>query len=80
MIKESIHNGCYCGACWKQEVDFHKNGNIVHFRDALAVTGIITNIARTTKESTDSQINQLIKKPNGSYNKIKHITEEDMTG
>lgn len=76
LIKESINNGCYYGDYWKEEVNFHENGNIVHFRDTLAVTGIITNVARTTKESTDSQIKQLIKKLNETYNRIKHITEE----
>lgn len=76
LIKESINNGCYYGDAWKKEVDFHENGNIVHFRDTLAVTGIITNIARTKKKSTNSQINWLIKKLNDSYNSIKHITEE----
>ncbi|MCM1091618.1 MAG: ankyrin repeat domain-containing protein [Butyrivibrio sp.] len=78
LIKESINNGCYYGDYWKNEVDFHENGNIVHFRDAIAVTGIITNIARATKQSADSQINELIKRLNDSYNSIKHITEEDI--
>jgi hypothetical protein len=76
LIKESIRNGCYYGDSWKQEVYFHENGNIVHFRDPYAVAGIITNIAITTKESADSQINWLIQKLNNSYNKIKYITEE----
>lgn len=78
LIKESINNGCYYEDYWKKEVVFHENGNIVHFRDTLAVAGIITNIARTTKESANSQINQLIKKLNDSYNGIKHITEEEI--
>lgn len=75
LIKESVNNGCYRGDYWKKEVDFQENGNIIHFRDTLAVTGIITNIARTTRESEDSKINRLIKKLNDSYNGIKHITE-----
>lgn len=78
LIKESINNGCYSRDYWKQEVDFQENGNIVHFRDAIALAGIITNIARTTKESADSQINMLIKQLNDSYNGIKYITEEEM--
>ncbi len=78
LIKESVNNGCYYGDDWKQEVDFHEKGNIVQFRDSLAVTGIITNIAKTTKKSADSQINQLIKKLNDSYNGIKNIKEEEI--
>lgn len=76
LIKASINNGCYYGDNWKKEVDFHENGNVIHFRDPLAVAGIITNIARVTKKSEDEQINCLIKKLNDSYNGIKHITEE----
>lgn len=78
LIKESVNDGCYDGNFWKKEVEFHENGNIVLFCDTLAVTGIITNIAKTTKRSTDSQINRLIKKLNDSYNGIKNITEEDI--
>ena len=81
LIRESINNGCYNGDGWKEEVDFHENGNIVHFRDTLAVAGIITNIARTTrttKESENSQLNRLIKNLNDSYNEIKYIAEEEM--
>lgn len=78
LIKESIDNGCYYGNDWGKEVEFHENGNIVHFRDTLAVAGIITNIARATKESANPQINCLIKKLNDSYNGIKYITEEEI--
>lgn len=39
LIRESINNGCYYGDYWKKEVEFHENGNIVHFRDSLAVAG-----------------------------------------
>ena len=78
LIKESVNDGCYYGDYWKKEVDFHENGNIVHFRNPLAVTGIITNIAKTTKKFSDSQINRLINKLNDSYNRIKYITEEDI--
>lgn len=78
LIKESINNGCYFGDNWKKEVDFHENGNIVHFRDTLAVAGIITNIVRVKKESADFQMNCLIKKLNDSFNGIRHITEEEM--
>lgn len=78
LIKESVNNGCYYGDYWKKEVDFHENGNIVHFRDSLAVTGIITNIAKTTKKSADNKINRLIKTLNDSYNGIKNITEEQI--
>ncbi len=79
LIKESINNGCYYDDYWKKEINFHENGNIIHFRDTLAITGIITNIARVTKESANSQINQLIKKLNNSYNSIKYITEKEIT-
>ena len=78
LIKESVNNGCYHGDGWKQEIKYKKNGNIIHFRDTLAVTGIITNIARATKTSTDTQINRLIQKLNNSYNAIIHITEEEI--
>lgn len=78
LIKESIDNGCYYGDCWKKGVNFHENGNIVQFLDPLAVAGIITNIARATKKSANSQINRLINKLNDSYNGIKHITEEEI--
>lgn len=78
LIRESINNGCYRQDYWKEEVAFQKNGNIIYFRDTFAVTGIITNIARTTKKSMDNQINQLIKKLNDLYNSIKHIADEDI--
>lgn len=78
LLQESIHNGCYYGDNWKKEVRFHKKGNIIHFRDTLAVTGIITNIARVTKKSTDSQISRLIEVLNRSYHSIRHITEEEI--
>lgn len=78
LIKESINNGCYYGDYWKKEVDFHENGNIVHFRDSLAVAGIITNVARATKKSEDTQINHLIERLNDSYNGVKNITEEEI--
>lgn len=78
LIKESVHNGCYYGDKWKQEVAFHENGSIVHFRDTLLVTGIITNIARTTKRCTNNRVNLLITKLNDLYNGLKHITEEEI--
>lgn len=78
LIKESINNGCYYGDYWKREVNFHENGNIIHFRDPLAVAGIITNIARATKKSANPQINCLIKRLNDSYREIKYITEEEI--
>ena len=77
LIKESVHNGCYYGDKWKKEVAFHENGSIVHFRDTLLVTGIITNIA-TTKRCTNNRVNLLITKLNDLYNGIKHITEEEI--
>lgn len=77
LIRESINNGCYCEDCWKEEVEFHENGNIIHFRDTFAVTGIITNIVRATKKSANSQIYPLIKKLNASYNEMKYITEKE---
>lgn len=78
LIKESISSGCYYGDYWKKEVEFHENGNIVHFRTTLVAAGIITNIARATKESANPQINCLIKKLNVSYKEIKYITEEEI--
>ncbi|MCM1266610.1 MAG: ankyrin repeat domain-containing protein [Bacteroidales bacterium] len=78
LIKTSLSNGCYYGDNWKMEFDFQENGNIVHFRDTLAVTGIITNIARVKKKSADSQINCLVKRLNDLYDGIKHITEEEI--
>ncbi|MCM1056659.1 MAG: ankyrin repeat domain-containing protein [Firmicutes bacterium] len=79
LINESVNDGCYYGDYWKKEVAFHENGNVVHFRDTFAVTGIITNIAKTTKKSSDSQINGLINKLNDSYDRIKYITEDEIT-
>lgn len=78
MIRESINDGCYYEDDWKTEVEFHENGNIVHFRDTRAVTGIITNVVRATKKSADPQINRLIKRLNDSYKEIANITEEEM--
>ena len=75
LIEESINNGCYDGNSWKEVFGFKKNGNIVYFRDRLAVAGIITNIARATKNSSNVQINDLIKQLNDSYNGIKNICE-----
>lgn len=77
LIRESINDGCYNGVYWKQGIKFHENGNIVHFRDTLAVAGIITNIARATKKSVNPQINRLIKRLNDLYKGIKYITEEE---
>ena len=76
LIKQSINNGCYFGDNWKKEFDFFENGNIVSFRDTLAVTGIITNIANVTKESKDHQVNDLIKKLNMSYDSIRNKKKE----
>lgn len=78
LIRESINDGSYYGDHWKREVEFHENGNIVHFRDTRAVTGIITNVVRATKKSADPQINRLIKRLNDSYKEIANITEEEM--
>lgn len=79
LIKQSIDNGCYYNDGWKREAIFSENGNIVSFRDPLAVTGIITNIANVTKESKDAQVNVLIEQLNKSYNKVRNIRAEDMT-
>lgn len=76
LIKQSTNNGCYCGDNWKKGVDFIENGNIVSFRDMLAVTGIITNIVNVTKKSKDVQVNRLIDKLNKSYNNIRNIKTE----
>ena len=78
LIKKSIKNYYYDDKYRKKEIKFHKNGNIIHFRDTYAITGIITNIVKVTKKSNDSQINQLIKKLNTSYNSIKDITNEEI--
>ena len=79
LIKQSIDNGCYFNDGWKREAIFSENGNIVSFRDPLAVTGIITNIANVTKESKDDQVNRLIERLNKSYNKIRNIKTEGVT-
>lgn len=76
LIKNSIKNGRYYSDAWKNEVYFWKNGNIVSFRDTLAVTGIITNIINATKKSRDNQINELIEKLNKSYSRICNIKTE----
>lgn len=78
LIRESINDGCYYGDYWKEGIKFHENGSIVHFRDTLAVAGIITNIARATKKSANPEINRLIKRLNDSYKGIKYITEEEI--
>ena len=62
------------GDNWKTAVNFYENGNIVSFRDTLAVTGIITNIANVTKKSGNTQITNLIYKLNKSYNNIRNIS------
>ena len=77
LIKQSIEDGCYDELNWKKEVEFHDNGNIIHFRNRLAATGIITNIAKATKKSNDCEIDKLIKRLNNSYNSIKYINEND---
>lgn len=79
LIKQSMDNGCYFSDSWKREVDFFENGNIVSFRNPLANTGIITNVANVTKESKDNQIDKLIKKLNTSYNNIRNIKMTDLT-
>lgn len=79
LIKQSIDNGCYYNDGWKREAIFSENGNIVSFRDPLAVTGIITNIANVTKESKDDQVNRLIERLNRSYNRIRNIKTEGVT-
>lgn len=63
----------------KNDFDFHQNGNIVQSRycdiNACTTDGIITNIARVTKESSDCQISCLIKQLNDSYTNIKYMKE-----
>lgn len=81
MINQSINaDCCYLGGNWKSEFYFYENSNIVqfHFYDmnARVPFGIITNIARVTKKSSDCQISCLIKKLNDSYDNIKHMKEE----
>lgn len=79
LIKQSTTNGCYYGDYWKKEVEFSENGNIISFRDPLAVAGIITNIVNVTKKSKDAQINGLIEKLNKSYNNIRNINTMDIS-
>lgn len=73
LRKQSIKNGY--GDYFKTEVGFQENGKIVHFRDTFAMAGIITNIVSVTKESSDYQINRLIKRLNDSYHDIKYMKE-----
>lgn len=73
LIENSIEKGCYSKDTWKKEFSFYENGNIVSFRDTLAVTGIITNIARTTRKSSNSEISELIEKLNKIYTDIKML-------
>ena len=56
--------------------DFYENGNIVSFFDRTHVTGIITNIAHTSKSSEDVKINHLINELNDLYEKIRGIKEQ----
>lgn len=83
LINKSINTDSYCfGGNWKNEFYFYENGNIVqfHFYDMSVRVpfGIITNIARVTKKSSDCQINWLIKKLNDSYHNIQYMKEEDI--
>lgn len=77
LIKQSIEDGNNSGHFWKNQIEFHDNGNIILFHNMLAGTGIITNIAKVKKKSNNHEINQLIKRLNNSYNSIKYINEND---
>ena len=78
LIKTSIVNDRDCGDSWKNEVDFHENGNIISFRDTFTVDGIITNIVNVTKKTKDAPTNQLIEKLNRLYDKIRNIKIEGL--
>lgn len=76
LIEESVKNGCYRGDNWMRELYFSENGNIVSFRDILAVTGVITNIVNVSKKSPDAQASELIERLNVSYNNIRNMKIE----
>ncbi len=76
LIEASVKNGCFRGDYWKEEFYFSENGNIVSFRDPLAVKGIITNIVNVTKEVPDAQASELIERLNASYNHIRNMKTE----
>lgn len=59
-----------------RELYFSENGNIVSFRDILAVTGVITNIVNVSKKSPDAQASELIERLNVSYNNIRNMKIE----
>ncbi len=78
LIEESVKNGCYQGDNWMRELEFSENGNIVSFRDILAVTGLITNIVNVSKKSPDAQVSELIERLNTSYNVIRNMKIEGL--
>ncbi len=80
LITESIKNGCYRDDNWQKEFDFYENGDIISFRDTYSKTGIITNLIRTKKKSTEPCINHLIAQLNDSYNKVRNIKAINMIG
>ena len=66
----------------KEELSFSDNGNIISFRgiytslvSKTSPDGLITNIAHTTKTSTNPIIKHLIEELNDSYNQIKNLNE-----
>lgn len=73
LIENSLEDGCYYGDIWKNELDFYDNGNIVSFRNPLAVTGIITNIATVTRNSSNAETKELIDKLRETYSEIKNL-------
>lgn len=79
LIKETIKKGHNNEDTWKEDIAICEEMNIIRFWNLYSMIGIVTNIARTTKESKDSQINELIKKLNNLYDSIMHITEEKIT-
>lgn len=72
LIKESVDKGYNNEDTW---VDFCEDMNIIRFLNLFTMNGIVTNIARTTKTSEDSQINKLIKKLNDLYDSILYILQ-----
>lgn len=78
---EYYSNGLWVKAC-KDELDFYENGDIVSFRVFYStpdikdqMDGIITNVAHVTKFPTSSDLKQLAKELNESYEAIKNLKE-----
>lgn len=78
LIKQSNDDPLYCRNNFrKNNVEFHNNGNIIHFHD-LHTKSLLTNIAKVTKKSNDFEINRLIQQLNNSYDCIKAMSQNRM--